>query len=176
MIYIDHISFLVSDLDQAEADWRDILSVLSPEHLETVTYGSGKDGDDGVPMKWCTFQNPDPHGVSIQLWAAMEPGTWVDKVIAKRGEYVHHICFLSDNFDKMQDDLRAKGVPLLLEEPSHPDTQPWLRWNFIPKEKSHGALLELATRYLVAGDAWVPHPGNAENDEYAAELRRRFAP
>ena len=174
-IFIDHISFLVRDLDQAVSDWRDILTVLSPEHLERVTHGAGKDGDDGVPMKWCTFQNPDPHGVSIQLWAAQEPGTWVDKVLDKRGEYVHHVCFLSDDFDTMCSDLAAAGVPLLLDAPSNPDTMPWLKWNFVPSDKTHGTLLELATRYLPCGNRWIAHPGNVENLELGNELRTRFA-
>ncbi|CAN5654543.1 hypothetical protein BH24ACT5_BH24ACT5_16180 [soil metagenome] len=77
----------------------------------------------------------------------------VDKVLAKRGEYVHHdVCFLSDDFDEMCTDLRDAGMPLLLDEASNPDTMPWLKWDFVPSEKTHGKLLELATRYLPCGD------------------------
>lgn len=173
-IYIDHISFLVKDLDQARSDWTDLLRVLSPEHLDQITEGEGADVQENVRMKWCTFQNPDPTGVSIQLWTASEPGTWVDKVLAKRGEYVHHVCFLSDDFAKMCTDLRAAGIPLLLDEASNPDTMPWLKWNFVPSEKTHGTLLELATRYLPCGNRWVAHPGNTENLAFGDELRKRF--
>ena len=110
------------DLDKARADWSDLLGVLSPGHLDQVTEGEGADVQEGVRMRWCTFQNPNPTGVSIQLWTASEPGTWVDKVLDKRGEYVHHVCFLSDDFDRMCTDLRGAGVPLLLdaaEQPRH---------------------------------------------------------
>ena len=131
-IFIDHISFLVRDLDQRASDWATLLGVLSPGHLDQVTEGEGADVQEGVRMRWCTFQNPDPTGVSIQLWTASEPGTWVDKVLDKRGEYVHHVCFLSDDFDTMCSDLAAAGVPLLLDAPSNPDTMPWLKWNFVP--------------------------------------------
>jgi methylmalonyl-CoA/ethylmalonyl-CoA epimerase len=173
-IHIDHISLLVKDLDTAVADWERILGALAPGHTLHVTRGEGADELDGIPMKWATFQNPDPRGVSIQLWAAAEPGTWVDKVLAKRGEYVHHIAFCSDDFDAMIGDVREAGVPLLLEQPSNPDSQPWLKWNFIPTETSHGPLIELATRYLAVGEAWLPHPGNAENGALATELTERF--
>ena len=173
-LHIDHISLLVSDLDKAYADWEHILEVLSPEHTLSVTRGEGQDDVDGTPMKWVTFQNPDPTGVSIQLWSPAEPGHWPDKVLAKKGEYVHHIAFCSDNFDKMIDDCRDAEIPLVLDEPSNPNTQPWLKWNFISPEKAHGPLIELATRYLAGGENWLPHPGNAENSELLGELEDRF--
>ena len=81
------------------------MGVLSPEHTMSVTRGEGKDDVDGTPMEWVTFQNPDPTGVSIQLWSPSEPGHWPDKVLAKKGEYVHHIAFCSDNFEKMIEDF-----------------------------------------------------------------------
>lgn len=173
-IYIDHISLLVNDLDQAEADWREILEVLSPGHLDKVTRGQGADEADGTPMKWVTFQNPEPTGVSIQLWSPAEPGYWPDKVLAKKGEYVHHIAFLSDNFGAMIDKLRDKNIPLVLDEASAPNTQPWLRWNFIPPAKAHGPLIELATRYLAVRDTWLPHPDNAENAALADDLESKY--
>jgi methylmalonyl-CoA/ethylmalonyl-CoA epimerase len=175
MIYIDHVSFLVKDLEAAIKDWEHLLSVLSPGHLLKMTRGEGADVQEGVKMIWATFQNPDPTGVSIQLWSAAEPGTWVDKVLAKRGEFVHHVCFLSDDFDKMCRDLREADVPLLLDHSSNPDTMPWLRWNFVPEDKTHGTLLELATRYAVCGDRWVPNPDNVENAELAEEMLKRFS-
>jgi methylmalonyl-CoA/ethylmalonyl-CoA epimerase len=73
-------------------------------------------------------------------------------------------------------DLREAGVPLLLDEASNPDTMPWLKWNFVPMDVTHGTLLELATRYLPCGNRWVAHPGNVENFELGEELRRRYAP
>lgn len=171
-VHIDHISLCVNDLDRAIADWKDILDVLCPEFTEQVTYGDGT--SDGTPMVWATFQNPDPTGVSIQLWAPGAENTWVHKVLAKRGEFVHHIAFLSDNFGHTMEQCRAAGLPIVLDEDSNPDTMPWLKWNFIPEQKTHGVLIELATRYQTAGDRWVPHPGNAENSELAKEFEDRF--
>ena len=168
-VHIDHISFCVWDLDKAIADWQDILSVLSPEHAERLTTGGG-DGD-GVPMIWATFQHPDPTGCSIQLWAPAVPDTWVHKVLAKRGEFVHHIAFLSDDFGHTVEQCRQAGLPVVLDENSGPDTMPWLAWNFIAESKAHGTLIELATRYQAVGDKWYPHPGNAENKHLLESMR-----
>ena len=174
-IHLDHVSLLVKDLDAAEADWARILEVLSPGHTMQITRGEGLDETDGTPMRWLTFQNPDPTGTSIQLWSPAEPGHWPDKVLERRGEYVHHLAFCSDDFDGMIDRVREAGLPLVLDEASHPNTQPWLRWNFLPPSVAHGPLIELATRYLAVGEEWLPHPDNAENAELAAELHDRFA-
>ena len=171
-VHIDHIALCVRDLDLAIADWRDILGVLTPELGEQVTHGHGS--SDGTAMVWATFQNPDPTGVSIQLWAPGDPDSWVHRLLDRRGEFVHHIAFLSDDFGHTVAQCRDAGLPLVLEQDSHPDTMPWLKWNFIPEDKTHGVLIELATRYQAAGDQWVPHPGNAENVELREELTGRY--
>lgn len=171
-VHIDHVSMCVRDLEVAIADWVDILEVLSPDHAMGMTRG-GASGD-GVEMVWATFQNPDPEGVSIQLWAPATPGTWVDKVLDKRGEFVHHIAFLSDDFGHTIEQCRDAGLPLVLDESTTPDTMPWMQWNFIPESKAHGTLIELARRYQVVGDRWYPHPANAENEAMREELRARY--
>jgi methylmalonyl-CoA/ethylmalonyl-CoA epimerase len=173
-VHIDHISMCVHDLEQAIADWHDLLGVLSPEHTVQVTRGEGADVLDGTPMVWATFQNPDPYGVSIQLWAAGAEDTWVQKVLAKRGEFVHHIAFLSDDFGHTVQQCQEAGLPVLYDTHSNPDSMPWLHWNFIPEKKTHGVLIELATRYQSVGDRWYPHPGNAENQQLALDLNDRY--
>lgn len=171
-VHIDHVSMCVNDLEVAIDDWRDILNVLTPEIAVHLTRGQGD--ADGTPMIWATFQNPDPLGVSIQLWAPGAPDTWVHKVLAKRGEFVHHIAFLSDNFGHTIDQCREAGLPLVLDENSNPDTMPWLKWNFIPEEKAHGVLIELATRYDAIDGLWYPRTANAENTATVAEMRKKY--
>ncbi len=174
-VHIDHVSMCVWDLEVAIADWTDILDVLSPAHTIQVTRGHGADEIDGTPMVWATFQNPDPYGVSIQLWGPGAEDTWVQKVLTKRGEFVHHIAFISDDFGHTIEECKEAGLPLVYpDHDSGPDTAPWLRWNFIGEEKAHGTLIELATRYQAVGDRWVPHPGNPENAHLEQELRERY--
>lgn len=173
-VHIDHIAMCVRDLEGAIADWRDILEVLAPGHAEWLTRGHGT--GDGTAMVWATFQNPDPTGVSIQLWAPTDDESWVHKVLDKRGDFVHHICFLSDDFETTVDQCRQAGLPLVLDESTAPDTMPWLMWNFVPESKTHGPLIELATRYQAIGDRWYPHPSNVEHQALREELFERYHP
>ena len=46
------------------------------------------------------------------------------------------------------------------EENTAPDTMPWLKWNFVPPDYVGGVLIEVAQRYDVEGDEWVPVPGD----------------
>lgn len=171
-VHIDHISLCVNNLEEAVADWQDILGVLTPELTDNMTRGNG--ASDGTAMVWATFQNPDPTGVSIQLWAPGDENSWVHKVLAKRGEFVHHIAFLSDDFGHTMKQCRDAGLPIVLEEDSNPDTMPWLKWNFIPESKTHGVLIELATRYQSGDGVWLPHPNNAEQKSLTTQLRDQF--
>ena len=171
-VHIDHVSMCVKDLELAIADWRDILDVLSPKHTLQLTRGDGT--ADDVHMIWATFQNPDPYGISIQMWAPGSEGTWVHRMLEKRGEFVHHIAFLSDDFGHTVEQCREAGLPILLDENSGPPSMPWLKWNFIGEEKAHGVLIELATRYQSVGDRWYPHPANAENQALHGELQNRW--
>src|SRR6266516_3968307 len=99
-IHIDHVAMCVYDLEPAIEDWRQILEVLAPGHAMHLTRGEGTDVVAKTGMVWATFQNPEPTGISIQLWAPSEPDSWVYKVLDKRGECVHHICFLSADFKR----------------------------------------------------------------------------
>ena len=173
-IHIDHIAMCVWDLDEAIEDWTEILNVLSPEHKMQITRGEGADVVDQTPMIWATFQNPDPTGISIQLWAAGAEDTWVQKVLHKRGEFVHHLAMLSDDLGHTVQQCKDAGIPTLYDTHSNPDSMPWLKWNFIPESKTHGVLIELATRYHAVGDRWYPHAGNAENADLLHEMNERY--
>ncbi len=158
----------VHDLDKAIADWTDILSVLSPEHAMRLTRGGGE--GDGVPMIWATFQNPDPEGCSIQLWAPGRAGHLGAQGAGQaRGVRPPHRLPVRRLRAHGASSAATPGCPCCWRRTAGPDTMPWLAWNFIGEEKAHGVLIELATRYQAVGDKWMPHPGNAEN---AAPARR----
>ena len=99
------------------------------------------------------------------------------KVLAKRGEFVHHIAFLSDDFGHTIQQCREAGLPLVLDENSNPDTMPWLKWNFIPEDKAHGVLIELATRYEAIDGHWYPraagHEGRPDDGRPCRDVEQR---
>jgi methylmalonyl-CoA/ethylmalonyl-CoA epimerase len=154
---LDHISFLVRDLDAAIEKWRKLLRILDPAQAERITYGEGVEG--GEHMRWATFVNPK--GAAIQLFQPLGDG-FLRKVLAKRGEIVHHVAFLSSDVDATVEQLRDAGIPVLQEENTAPDTMPWLRWNFVPADYVGGVLIEVAQRYRVEGDRWAPVPGDPQ--------------
>lgn len=150
---LDHISLLVKDLDQAIADWQAILEVLDPDQAGQLVRDRGT--ENGEDMEWVTWVNPDPDGCSIQLFTSHTPGGFLRKRLEKRGEGVHHVAFTTTDLDATVKDLKEKGVPLLCE-PVGPENNPWLRWTFVPQDKAHGVLVEVATRYKVENGRWVP--------------------
>jgi methylmalonyl-CoA/ethylmalonyl-CoA epimerase len=155
---LDHISFLVHDLDQAVEKWQKILGILDPKQGEHITYGGGLEG--GVRMKWATFVNPG--GCAIQLFSPDGDGGFLSKILEKRGEIVHHVAFLSSDLETTTGELREAGIPLVQEENTGPDTMPWLKWNFVPPDYVGGVLIEVAQRYQVEGDHWAPVPGDPQ--------------
>ena len=154
---LDHISFLVRDLDAAVAKWRKLLGVLDPAQAERITFGEGVEG--GEQMRWATFVNPG--GCAVQLFEPVSDG-FLKRILDKRGEVVHHVAFLSSDVDATVDELREAEIPVLQDENTAPDTMPWLKWNFIPPDYVGGVLIEVAQRYDVEGDRWVPVPGDPQ--------------
>ncbi len=153
----DHVAMLVHDLDESVEKWKLLLGVLDPEQAVEVVYGEGE--ENGERMRWATFVKPG--GTAIQLFSPDGEG-FLKKVLAKRGEIVHHVAFLSSDVDKTVAELREKGLPILQDEQTGPDTYPWLRWNFVSNDWSGGVLIEVAQRYQVENKEWAPVPGDPQ--------------
>jgi methylmalonyl-CoA/ethylmalonyl-CoA epimerase len=154
----DHISFMVEDLDASIEKWKLLLGILDPGQSDRITYGGGVEG--GEEMRWATFVNPD--GCAIQLFQPLTETGYLMKILRKRGEHVHHVAFLSSDVDRTVDQLREASVPIVQDENTAPDTLPWLKWNFVPPDYVGGVLIEVAQRYDVEGDQWVPVPGDPQ--------------
>ena len=101
----DHIAMLVHDLDAAVEKWRTMLEVLDPEQAGDVVYGEGT--ENGEKMRWATFVKPG--GTAIQLFAPAGEDGFLRKILAKRGEMVHHVAFLSSDVDATVQELRDRG-------------------------------------------------------------------
>jgi methylmalonyl-CoA/ethylmalonyl-CoA epimerase len=153
----DHVAMLVHDLDESVEKWKMLLGILDPEQATEVVWGEGE--ENGEKMRWATFVKPG--GTAIQLFSPDGEG-FLKKVLAKRGEIVHHVAFLSSDVDKTVAELREKGLPILQDEQTGPDTYPWLRWNFVSNEWSGGVLIEVAQRYQVENNKWAQVPGDPQ--------------
>ena len=131
---VDHIGIAVSDLKEVASFWNDALG-LENKGEETV-----------ADQKVTTSFNPTPNGSEIELLAASEDGSPIQKFIEKnngRGG-IQHIALRVDNLEQALADLKAKGVRLIDEKPRKGAGGAMIA--FIHPKATHGVLLELCQR------------------------------
>ena len=125
---VEHIALAVADLDAAIAHYEEVWG-LSVEHRERVE-------DQGVEEAML------PLGESyLQLLGATGPDTTVGKFLERRGEGLHHIAYEVDDLPGTLAELKAKGVPLIDEEPRRGGRGHMVA--FVHPKGNHGLLVEL---------------------------------
>jgi methylmalonyl-CoA epimerase len=101
---IDHLGLVVGDLEAAIARWRDVLG-LEVTHREVVE-------DQGVEVAKL------PVGTSaVELIRPIAEGTGVAKFLEKRGEGIHHVCFVVADLEGALARLAEAGVRLIDAKP-----------------------------------------------------------
>ena len=125
---IHHIGIAVTDLEAASRFYQDVFGIPQAPVLENATYA----------VKG-TFL---PVGeVNLELLQATSQESIIAKFIQSHGEGVHHVCFEVDNIHEKLEILKAKGVPLIDQEPR----QGFLGLiAFIHPSASRNVLIELA--------------------------------
>jgi methylmalonyl-CoA/ethylmalonyl-CoA epimerase len=97
---IHHIGIVVKSLAQAYRFWRDTLAL--PLVREALIE------NQGVRAALLAAGESE-----IELLEPTAPDTGVARFLAKHGEGLHHLCFLTPAIDRDLGVLRAKNVPLL---------------------------------------------------------------
>lgn len=148
-----HICFLVSDLDKAVEDWGKILGVLDPGQLDEpiVRYDRFTAGEDD--MAWATFVSH--HGAEIQLLCPLNDGP-LGRRLARHGEGVHHIAFVTEELEQDVERLVEAGVEVTSTELQQDPLLPWQHWTFVAPSSSHGLLVEVARPYRAVEGRWEP--------------------
>jgi methylmalonyl-CoA/ethylmalonyl-CoA epimerase len=102
---IDHIAIVVPDIDQALTFWRDALG-LALTHVEEVA-------GQAVQVAFL------PTGESeVELIKPTTETSGLAKYLDKHGPGMHHICLEVDDVQSTLDQLKAKGVQLINEQPT----------------------------------------------------------
>jgi methylmalonyl-CoA/ethylmalonyl-CoA epimerase len=101
---IDHVGIAVSDLDEAVEHYRRTFGI-EPTHRERME-------DQGVEE--VLFAVGESY---VQLLGAFGPRTPVGRFLERRGPGVHHVAYRVDSVAGALEDLRARGVPLVDDEP-----------------------------------------------------------
>ena len=101
---LDHVAILVADLDAAIQLYRDVYGLELAEVEEVPT----------EKVRVAIFG----HGAGrIELVSPTAPDSPMAKAIAKRGEGLHHLCIEVPDIARAMATLRARGAPLLDDEP-----------------------------------------------------------
>lgn len=126
-----HVAIAVRNIDEAEKLYETALG-LRVEHREVVE-------DQGVRTSMLV---PEKGGTALELLEPLSGESPVSKFLDKRGEGVHHICFLVDDIEAALDRLKRDGVKLIDESPRPGAYNS--RVAFIHPKAMNGVLIELA--------------------------------
>ena len=125
---LDHVGIAVRDIDTALAFYRDALGleIVATEEVQA----------QGVRAHVV----PAGQG-ALELLEATGPDSPIARFLQKRGPGLHHITLRVDDIRVALDHLRARGIPLIDEQP-RPGAQSALV-AFIHPSAAHGVLVEL---------------------------------
>lgn len=125
---INHVAIVVEDIDDSLAFWRDALGI---ELHELRDVPAEKSKIAFLPVK----------GGEIELVQPTTEDSGIAKYLNKRGQGMHHVCLEVDDINAMLDQLKARGVRLINEQPrTGADGK---RYAFIHPESASGVLVEL---------------------------------
>jgi len=125
---INHIAILVDDLDAPLSFWRDGLG-LELAHVEDVP-------GEAASIAFL------PTGESeIELVKPTTSDSGLARYLEKRGPGMHHLCLEVDDIVGMLDQLKAKGIQLINEEPK--TGSDGRKYAFIHPKAANGVMVEL---------------------------------
>lgn len=125
---IEHIGIAVTDLDQAEKTYEEILGVKVYKREEVAS--------ESVITSFLATANS-----KIELLASTDPSGPVARFIQKRGPGIHHIALEVEDIDREMERLSGLGYRLLSDKPGAGADHK--RIVFLHPSSAHGVLIEL---------------------------------
>ncbi len=125
---INHLAVVVSDMEAALSFWRDALGIPLAEVRD-------------VPAEAAQVAFLPLADSEIELVLPTTEDSGLAKYLAKRGPGMHHLCLEVDNLTEMLQQLKAKGIRLINEQPRQ--AADGRKYAFIHPESAHGVLVEL---------------------------------
>ncbi len=125
---IHHIAILVNDIENSLLFWRDLLGI-EPTRIAEMPNEAAR----------IAFL---PVGESeIELVQPTTDDSGLSRFLAKHGPGMHHLCLQVDNLPGLLDQLKAKGIQLINEQPNFGDDGRY--YAFIHPKSTNGVLVEL---------------------------------
>ena len=125
---IDHVAFVVDDIEEALEFWHDTLG-LDQTHGEDVP-------DEKSDVAFLHTSESE-----VELVRPTSDDSGVARYLKKQGPGMHHICFEVYDIEETLDHLKSKGVRLINELPQIGTAGKKIA--FIHPESTHGVLVEL---------------------------------
>jgi len=85
---------------------------------------------------------PENGGTAIELLEPLGENSPISKFLEKRGEGIHHVCFIVDDIEAAIERLRSEGIDLIDNEPRIGAYN--AKVAFIHPKAMNGVLIELA--------------------------------
>src|SRR5579884_1877218 len=104
---IDHVAIVVHNLEQALRFYQNTLGFAVREVKEVVS----------EQVKIAFLPLGEQAGSELELIEPLVQDSSLAKFLERRGEGLHHICFEVDNVEAELNELKAKGVPMLDQQP-----------------------------------------------------------
>lgn len=104
ILRIDHIGIAVKDVEEAAKLYTDTLG-LELEDIEVVAHRNVRVAI--IPVGENKIELLEPTG----------PDSKLAKFLENRGEGLHHLALQVDDIEKVLEELKKKGIPLIDEEP-----------------------------------------------------------
>jgi methylmalonyl-CoA/ethylmalonyl-CoA epimerase len=132
---LNHVAIAVKDLEAAVAFYRDVLGLecegrerVADQQVDVAFFGGGSAPGSG----------------RIELISPFTPDSGVARFLDKRGEGLHHICIDVPDLDAALARLKARGLPLIDEQPRI--GAGGARIAFVHPKGGRGVLIELRER------------------------------
>lgn len=127
---LDHVAIAVENLDDAVAQYRDLL-------------GLAVESTEEVPEQGVRVAKLRAGAVTIELLEPLTPETPVGRFLASRGPGLHHLAYHCDDLDADLERLRQAGARLIDAEPRI--GAGGLRIAFVHPAATGGVLTELCS-------------------------------
>lgn len=126
-----HVAIAVRNLEEVEKLYETALG-LTVEHREIIE-------EQGVKT---SMMVPENGGTAIELLEPLGENSPISKFLEKRGEGIHHVCFIVDDIEAALERLRSEGIDLIDNEPRIGAYN--AKVAFIHPKAMNGVLIELA--------------------------------
>lgn len=131
IIGIDHIGVAINNIKKGLEFYEAYLNLKTSEPIDVP--------DQKVRVAFMQIGD-----TKLELIEPLGEDSPVYKFIQKKGEGIHHICFLVDNVDEALSELKGKGVKLIDQKSRIGATGKKIA--FLHPESSSGVLIELKER------------------------------